>query len=148
MARNFGILLAAHGSLAKSALETLETLAGSQQGVETVALFPDMGREELRAAMEEKLEALAAYKTVLIVADLVGGTPANVASELLAARPELQLIGGANMTVLCEAAFADNLDGDAMAELLKAGGMSMQDLGAKVRGLSRDRPAPPPEDDL
>ena len=135
MSRNFGILLAAHGTLAQAALESLVMLMGPQKGIETVALFPNMGREELRCIMEEKLEVLAQYNKVLIVADLVGGTPANVAAELIAERTELQLVGGANMGFLCELAGMEELDEKVLAELLEAAHSGMQDLGTKLRSL-------------
>ena len=137
MSRNFGILLAAHGTLAQAALESLIMLMGPQEGIETAGLFPGMGREELRSAMEEKLHVLERYNKILIVADLVGGTPANVAAELIAERAELQLVGGANMGFLCELAAMEELNEKVLAELLEAAHGGMQDIGTKLRDLIR-----------
>ena len=149
MVRNFGVLLAAHGSLAQSALESLSMLTGAQEGIETVALFPGMGREELRAAMEEKLAILKGYESVLIVTDLLSGTPNTVAAELVAERPELQLVSGANMAFLCELAAAEKLDETTLAGLLEAGQAGMQDFGTKLRFLcEKERSALPSADDL
>jgi PTS system mannose-specific IIA component len=135
LARNFGVLLAAHGTLGQSALESLCMLAGPQEGIEPVGLFPGMGREEMRAVMEEKLQVLAGYKSVLIVADLAGGTPANVALELVAERVELQLVSGVNMAFLCELAAVKELNEETIAGLLEAGRNGLQDQGAKIRAL-------------
>ena len=136
MARKFGVLIAAHGTLAQSAFESLEMLTGRQKNIETVGLFPGMGREELRGAMEKKLELLAGCEGVLIAADLVGGTPANVAAELAAKRPALQLVAGVNMAFLCELVIMEDLNDAVIDELMEAGHLGLQNLGAKVRAFS------------
>jgi len=133
--RKFGLLLASHGDFAKNALETLEMLMGSQSNVEIVGLFPGMGIKELQSAMKQKLDTLAHCGTILIVTDLVGGTPANVAAELVASNPNLYLIGGFNMALLCELAVSEELSEATMAECLGAGILGMQDLSAKLRTL-------------
>jgi len=147
--REFGLLLAAHGDFAKGALESLEMLMGPQENTETVGLFPGMGSDDLLAAMEQKLEALSGCKNILIAADLVGGTPANVAAMLVAQRPELQLIGGFNLALLCELAASDELSESSVAEWLEAGLFGMQDIGTKLRALlGADPDAAPAEDGL
>jgi len=137
MARNFGILLAAHGNLAHNALESLEILMGPQKGIETIALIPGMGQAELRILIEEKLNILSIYKNIIIITDLTGGTPSNVAAEFVLKDPLLYLIGGANLAFLCELAALDKIDRAIIAEILELGRNSMQDLGEKIRTLSR-----------
>jgi len=143
--RSFGILLAAHGDLAHSLLRSLEMLMGPQPSVETVGLFPGMGREEMRAAIEQKLAILAGCDGVVIVADLAGGTPANVAAELVSERPDLHVVGGANLAFLCELCVCDGLDEAVIADAIKAGHIGLHDVGAKVRALLRQLPKHEPE---
>jgi len=147
--RSFGLLIAAHGNLAKSVLESLEMLMGPQENTETVGLFPGMGSDDMRIAMEQKLDLLSGCANILIAADLVGGTPANVAAELVALRPNLQLVGGFNMAFLCELAASDDLDESAIEDWLEAGTFGMQDVGKRLRGLLGDNPvATTAEDDF
>ena len=135
MERDFGILLAAHGNLAHSLLESTEMLVGPVPGAETVALLPGMGRDQLLEEMKHKLEKLCEYEKILIIADLVGGTPANTASELVATDDSLELIGGVNLAMLCEIAYTKNLADCTIANWLALGGKTMQDIGARVRSL-------------
>ena len=141
MSRKFGVLIAAHGNLAEAALESLEMLTGHQENIETVGIFPGMGRGEMRAAIEKKLELLAGCQGILIAADLVGGTPANVAAELAArppegkGLPELYLAAGVNMAFLCELTSMEDLNDAVMDELTEAGRFGLQNLGEKARSL-------------
>jgi len=133
--RKFGLLLAAHGGLAQSTLESIEMLMGPQENVETVGLYPGMGGDELRGIMEQKLTLLADCDNIVIAVDLVGGTPANAAAELVAMRPELQLVGGFNLAFLLELASSEELSETSLAEWLEAGAIGMQDIGARLRAL-------------
>lgn len=135
------MLIVAHGNLAETALESLEMLAGPQEKIETAGIFPGMGRGEMRAAIEKKLELLAGCEGILVAADLVGGTPANVAAELVArppsgkGLPELYLAAGVNMAFLCELTAMEKLNDAVMDELLEAGRFGLQNLGAKLHTI-------------
>jgi len=146
--REFGILLVAHGNLAESFRMSMEMLMGPIQGLETAALMLGEGREQLLETMLQKLEALAGYESVLIVADLVGWTPSNTAAELVAGRTDLQLIAGANLALLCEIAGGSVLNDEVIDAWLSLSGKTIQNIGAKVRDLPRYQHTTPQDDFL
>jgi mannose/fructose-specific phosphotransferase system component IIA len=131
--RDYGVVLAAHGPLAAAARHSLEMLVGPVEGLETVALVPGMSREDMRRALEAAAVRLAAYPKLLVLCDLVGGTPCNAALELASANPRWQVVGGANMALLCELAAVDRLTPAALGELLEAGHAGLSDEGARLR---------------
>lgn len=131
--RDFGVILAAHGDLAAALLGSLEMLTGPQQGFETVALRYGMGREELLDALQQAAARLSGYPKLLILTDLVGGTPSNMALHLVAQGSRVQLISGVNMALLCEVAVTDTLSTQTLADLVDCGRLGLSDEGARLR---------------
>ncbi|MEA5051498.1 MAG: hypothetical protein VB021_08550 [Oscillospiraceae bacterium] len=144
MERRFGIILAAHGGLAPQMLASWEMLCGPQQGVGTAELSYGMGLAEMQAKLRAARAQLAAYDKVLVLADLVGGTPDNAALRLAAADEKLFVIGGANMPLLCElASCADELDAGLTASLAELARAGIRDETARLRSAKKK----PPQDD-
>jgi mannose/fructose-specific phosphotransferase system component IIA len=148
LARNFGVVLVSHGKFAEGMLDGLEMLMGPQKGIETVSLEYDMGREEMLRKIKEGLGRLDGYGQVLIVADLMGGTPGNVSCELVARNPAYQLVSGANMAFLCELMAVRDLDVPALDDCLKAGREGLVNAGARFREKLKAVSAGSGQDDL
>lgn len=130
----FRIVLAAHGTLASGFLAGAELICGPLPHVTAVPLeatdSPESFRERLVAAMGEPDEP------VLVLTDLRGGTPHNVACTVVRDRPRAALVSGINLAVLIEAATSlEHLDDDAIDRLVAAG----RDHLVVVRGLVVER---------
>ncbi len=118
--RDFRIVVAAHGDLARALLSAAELICGRLDGVHAVGLLPTDSPE----SYSERFMEAAGDPTdqLLILTDLAGGTPHNVA--LLATRrlPRAVLISGVNLAVLIEAAMStDALDGESVERLVASG---------------------------
>ena len=102
------IVVTSHGSLCTGALEVVEMVAGKMPGICAVSLpFDDTGQfaRALRETVEGGLE-----DGVLILCDIVGGTPYNEALRLSLEHPgRVDVLANMNMPMLLEAGFA--LDG-------------------------------------
>jgi mannose/fructose-specific phosphotransferase system component IIA len=147
--RNFGVVLVSHGAFAEGLLDGLEMLMGPQAGVETVSLEYGMGQEEMLGEIERCLNRLKGYPRVLIVADLAGGTPANVSSGLAARNPACQLVSGTNLAFLCEVMTVRDLDVQTLDECIRAGREGLVNTGSILRDrLNGAAPAGSEEDDL
>jgi PTS system mannose-specific IIA component len=131
--RNFGVLLVSHGAFAAGLRDGLEMLMGPQAGVETASLEYGMGREEMLGKIEACLGRLESYPQVLIAADLAGGTPGNVSSELAARNPAYQLVSGVNLAFLCEIMAVRDLDARALDGCIGAGREGLVNTGAALR---------------
>ena len=118
--RDFRIVVAAHGDLAGAFVATAELICGRLDDVHTVGLEPtdtpeSFGERLTRAVGDPDGK-------VLILTDLAGGTPHNVALVVTRRLPKAVLISGVNLAVLLEAATStDALDGESVERLVASG---------------------------
>ena len=111
-----GILVSGHGNFASGLTTALELLAGPQEAYRAVDFLPEYSADELKEKMQKAVAELGACDSVLILTDLTGGTPYNVASKLrleqleASKAPALEVIGGANLGGVMEACMTRQLD--------------------------------------
>ena len=118
--RDFRIVVAAHGDLAGAFLATAELICGRLDDVHAVGLLPTDSPE----SFGERLMEAAGDPTdkLLILTDLAGGTPHNVALVATRRLPKAVLISGVNLAVLIEAVTStDALDGESVERLVASG---------------------------
>lgn len=72
-------------------------IMGPQDCIHAVALLPEDGPEDFRSKLEAVINQ---YDDVVVFADLLGGTPANVVSRLLLEGKELDIYAGMNMPMV------------------------------------------------
>ena len=98
-----GIVLVSHARLAQELAETLEHVVGAQAQLASVSLFPN---DDIEAKREEILEAVHSVekgKGVVILTDMFGGTPSNLAHSLLEGR-NVEIVAGMNLPLLIKLA--------------------------------------------
>ena len=118
--RDFRIVVVGHGDLAGSLLATAEMICGQIDDAQAIGLLPSDSPETF---LERFLEAAGDPDgRLLVLTDLVGGTPHNVALAATRRLPRALLISGVNLAVLIEAAMStDALDGDSVERLVASG---------------------------
>ena len=118
--REFRIVVAGHSDLAGALLATAELICGQLEDVHAVNLLPTDSPESF---LERFLVAAGdPDRDCLVLTDLVGGTPHNVALAATRRLPRAVLISGVNLAVLIEAAMStDALDGDSVGRLVAGG---------------------------
>lgn len=129
--RPFEVLIASHGPLASSLLAAAEMICGSTQGVTAVSLEPEDSPETFADRLRE---ALGPDTPTLILSDLFGGTPHNVACALMASeRPAARCLAGVNLGLLIEAITATEPLNEALVERLAASGReSIVDVAGRL----------------
>ena len=95
------IVLISHGSMAEGVKVSLEMIVGRQEHVHTVSLRPDSDNLQFEKELSEKMKALNG--TTLIIADLLGGTPCNVATKNYLNVDGVEIIAGMTLSVVIEA---------------------------------------------
>jgi len=94
-----GIVIVAHGGLAREYLAAVEHVVGSQTGILTVAIEPDHDRALKQAEICDAADAVDQGDGVVVVTDIFGGSPSNL--SLRACRPQnRKIIHGANLPML------------------------------------------------
>ena len=116
-----GIVIVAHGGLASESLQTVEHIIGKQPGVKAIEFGPDYQRDTKEREICEAADAVDQGKGVVVVADIFGATPSNLA--LFACKPEKRrIIYGANMPALVKLAKCRDMPlDDAVRAALAAG---------------------------
>ncbi|NCO87678.1 MAG: PTS fructose transporter subunit IIA [Rhodobacterales bacterium] len=116
-----GIVIVAHGGLAREYLAAVEHVVGHQDDVRTVAIHPDDDRAAKQAEICAAADAVDQGQGVVIVTDMFGGSPSNL--SLRACGPDdRRILYGANLPMLIKLAKSRSKSvGDAVAASLAAG---------------------------
>lgn len=102
-----GLILVTHGKLANQFVEAMEHVVGKQSAVVTVCIGPNDNMERRRAQIARSIEKVDSGQGVIILTDLFGGTPSNLAISLLDAG-KVEVIAGINLPMLIRLAGARN----------------------------------------
>lgn len=94
-----GLVLVTHGSLATEFVVAMEHVVGPQQQIATICIGPEDDMEVRRADIALAVERVNDGSGVILLTDLFGGTPSNLAISLLKAG-EIEVIAGINLPML------------------------------------------------
>lgn len=98
-----GIVIVAHGGLAREYLAAVEHVVGAQSAVRTVAILPDDDRSAKQAEICAAADSVDSGNGVVIVTDMFGGSPSNL--SLRACGPaNRRILYGANLPMLIKLA--------------------------------------------
>jgi len=98
-----GLLLVTHGNLAKEFVSVMEHVVGKCEQVGTVCMEPNDDMEEKRQEIIDKIEKLDSGSGVLILTDMFGGTPSNLAISVIEGR-NVDVLAGINLPMLIKLA--------------------------------------------
>ena len=94
-----GLVLVTHGRLAEEFVTAMEHVVGKQERIATICIGPDDDMEERRADIAKAIEAVNDGRGVIVLTDLFGGTPSNLAISLMEAG-KIEVIAGINLPML------------------------------------------------
>jgi mannose PTS system EIIA component len=77
-----GLVLVSHGRLAEELRSAMEHVVGHQDGVATVCIFPEDTMESRREDIRGAIAKVDTGDGVVVLTDIMGGTPSNLASQL------------------------------------------------------------------
>jgi PTS system mannose-specific IIA component len=98
-----GLVLVTHGRLAEELRLAMEHVVGPQRAVATVCIGPDDDMEGRRQEIRESIAAVDQGDGVVVLTDILGGTPCNLAVSL-ADRKTIDVIAGVNLPLLVKMA--------------------------------------------
>ena len=120
-----GIIITGHGHFPTGLLSAVSLVAGKPEKVEAVDFTEGMSSEELKGQLKEAADRLEEQE-ILILADLTGGTPFNMAAAVKMEETEkhFAVVSGVNMPALVEGVFSRVMYGsleELAAGVMKAG---------------------------
>ena len=98
-----GLVLVTHGALAIALRDAMEHVVGKQSNGATVCVESDAEFESQRAEIARRLEEVNSGDGVILLTDMFGGTPSNLAMSMLS-QPGVEIIGGVNLPMLVKLA--------------------------------------------
>ena len=98
-----GMILVTHGRLAEELRSAMEHVVGSQRNVDTVCIGPDDDIDNRRAEIEACISRCDTGDGVVLLTDMFGGTPSNLAISLMQ-RQGIEVIAGVNLPMLVKLA--------------------------------------------
>jgi PTS system mannose-specific IIA component len=100
-----GMILVTHGQLAEEFVHAMEHVVGTQSDVATVCIGPLDDMELKRKEIAQAIKKVDSGTGVVILTDLFGGTPSNLAISLLK-KGKTEVIAGINLPMLIRRAGA------------------------------------------
>ncbi len=124
-----GMVLVTHGRLAEELIAALEHVVGPQAHIGTVNIGPDDDIEQRRVQILERVAEADQGKGVVLLTDMFGGTPSNLAISIMD-KAHIEVIAGVNLPMLIKLATARQ------TEPLAEAALSAQAAGRKYINIA------------
>ena len=98
-----GMVLVTHGRLAQEFVSALEHVVGPQTGVAAICIGADDNMEQRRKEILESVAKVDDGDGVVLLTDMFGGTPSNLAISVLD-RANVEVVAGINLPMLIKLA--------------------------------------------
>ncbi len=119
-----GMVVVTHGQLATEMISAMEHVVGPQRAVAAVCIGPEDDMEMRRAEIMERVEQVDGGSGVVVLTDMFGGTPSNLAISIMD-RANVEVIAGINLPMLVKLASVRD------SEALTQAAQSAQEAGRK-----------------
>ena len=100
-----GMVLVTHGRLALELFAALEHVVGPQAQTASICIGPDDDMEQRRAEIVAAVEKVDTGSGVVVLTDMFGGTPSNLAISIME-NANVEVIAGVNLPLLIKLASA------------------------------------------
>ena len=130
-----GLVIVTHGRLADEFRFALEHIVGPQQNLKTVSIGADDDMAIRRNEIIDAVKATETGKGVVVLTDMFGGTPSNLAISVMDEVP-VEVIAGINLPILVKlASIRGELPlGEAVAIAQDAGRKYIKVAGSELTG--------------
>ena len=98
-----GLVLVTHGNLADELVNAMEHVVGPQENTAAICIGPDDDMERRRADIKKAAGSVETGEGVIILTDMFGGTPSNLAISIMEAQ-SIEVIAGVNLPMLVKLA--------------------------------------------
>jgi mannose/fructose/sorbose-specific phosphotransferase system IIA component len=127
------IVVVSHADLGDALIRAAEMIAGATEGLYSVSLLPEDSPEGFGEKLEAALQPIEGEETLILI-DLFGGTPYNVAARQVL-KDNVECVTGANLPMLLELIMSrdDASLSELAEEITRAGQESVKNLGPMLQ---------------
>ncbi len=126
-----GLVLVTHGKLATEFVNAMEHVVGPQTAIASICIGPEDDMEARRDEIAAAIAGVDAGDGVIILTDLFGGTPSNLAISLMKTE-RIEVIAGVNLPMLIR------LDGARKTMQVKAAAAAAREAGRKYISVASE----------
>ena len=127
-----GIVVVSHGHLSTELLAATEHVVGPLDNVRAIAIAPDDDMEDRRNDIKTAAAECDTGSGTIILSDMFGGTPSNLAISVLA-KGKIEVIAGANLPMLIKLAeVRGSADLDTAAEAARDAGRKYISIASEL----------------
>ena len=126
-----GLVLVTHGRLASEFVVAMEHVVGPQTQIEAICIGPDDDMERRRKDIAKAIAKVDDGAGVIILTDLFGGTPSNLAISLMKS-DKIEVIAGVNLPMLIR------LEGARKTMNVRAAVAAARDAGLKYISVASE----------
>lgn len=110
-----GLIITGHGNFATGVDTSVQVIAGKQENYELVDFPLEATLEDLKAGLTNAMDKLAHLDGILVLADLVGGSPFKTAVEMSVGRSNVAVVGGVSLAAILEMSMMRSFSEDVFA---------------------------------
>lgn len=123
------LILISHGKMADEVLKSAEMIVGKIQDAYAVHMSSEKGPIDFNEKLKKIISKTDEKDSIIVMADLLGGTPCNIATMQLKNRFNTSIISGYNLGMVLEYAMARESEFTIVKnQILEAGKSSIQDV--------------------
>jgi len=131
-----GLVIVTHGGLATEFRAAVEHIVGPQEQFNAVSIGPDDDMEQRRADILEAVRGADSGEGVIVLTDMFGGTPSNLAISIME-EAKVEVIAGVNLPMLVKlASIRDGMALETVAEDARDAGRKYINVASQI--LARD----------
>ncbi len=129
-----GMVLVTHGRLADEFLAATEHVVGPQEQLRAICIGPDDDMEQRRTDIQLAVETVDTGDGVVLLTDMFGGTPSNLAISLLE-KGRIEVLAGINLPMLIKlASIRTGADLAESVEAAREAGIKYINVASQVLG--------------
>lgn len=133
------LILISHGRMAEETLKSAEMIVGNIDSAYAVSMDAKDGAEGLKKKIKEVMDEVKGYSNIIVMVDLIGGTPSNVATTELFKNEKVKLISGFNLGMVLEFATSYIDDAEELKDhLVEVGKNGIKDVFKEIAGIMKN----------
>jgi PTS system mannose-specific IIA component len=132
-----GILVVSHGRLAEALISSVEFLVGELKRIKGLSIWPKESKKEIKHRIQQKIAEIDDGDGVVILTDIMGGTPTNIALSFLEDE-KVEVVTAVNMPMLLTlSSYREGRSLKEIVRLVKRSGRRSITLAKEVFGRKR-----------
>lgn len=133
--KDIALILISHGNMACETLKSAEMIVGRMENAYALTMEANDGMLGTSTKLDELIKKTSPkFKHIIVIADLLGGTPCNVAIEKLVGRNDVTLLSGLNLPMVIEFAMSQYDDYEKLkGHLIEVGRNGIKDILADIK---------------